>query len=105
LKSCGSNTQCREIKRINVSAAFFLSVEFQETGFYVIRTQRAAFSKKSDTSSSRITYSQFLRDAQQVTEGLIVGLPGWEQKIEQSKQQYAERIVTSAQFAALYSPV
>jgi hypothetical protein len=35
---------------------------------------------------------------------LIVGLPGWEQKIEQSKQQYAERIVTSAQFAALYSP-
>ena len=27
--SCGSDTQCIEVKRINVSAAFFLSIEFQ----------------------------------------------------------------------------
>src|ERR1041384_5618359 len=26
---CGSYPQCREVKRINVSAAFFLSIEFQ----------------------------------------------------------------------------
>jgi CSLREA domain-containing protein len=104
IESCGSNAQCRETKRINVSAAFFLSIEFQETGFYVVRAQRAAFGKKSDTSSSRITYSQFLRDAQQVNEGVSVGFPGWEQMLEQRKQFYAEQIVTSAQFVALYSP-
>jgi len=104
IESCGSNAQCRDIKRINVSAAFFLSTEFQETGLYVIRAQRVAFGKKSDTSSSRITYSQFVRDAQQVAAGVVVGLPFWQQNLEQNKQLYAEHIVTSAQFVALYSP-
>src|SRR5256714_6539624 len=32
IESCGADPQCREVKRINVSAAFFLSIEFQETG-------------------------------------------------------------------------
>ena len=35
--SCGADPQCIEIKRINVSAAFFLSIEFQETGYLVYR--------------------------------------------------------------------
>lgn len=30
---CGTDTQCIELRRINVSAAFFLSIEFQETGY------------------------------------------------------------------------
>jgi hypothetical protein len=37
IESCGANVQCREVKRINVSAAFFLSIEFQETGYFVYR--------------------------------------------------------------------
>jgi len=32
ITSCGADLACIEIKRINVSAAFFLSIEFQETG-------------------------------------------------------------------------
>src|SRR6185503_183472 len=28
--SCGSDQKCIEVKRINVSAAFFLSIEFQQ---------------------------------------------------------------------------
>ena len=35
ITSCGNNEQCREVKRIHVSAAFFLSIEFQETGYLV----------------------------------------------------------------------
>ena len=35
IESCGSNAQCREVKRIDTSAAFFLSIEFQRTGFLV----------------------------------------------------------------------
>jgi len=34
---CGANPQCIEVKRINVSAAFFLSIEFQQTGYLVER--------------------------------------------------------------------
>nr|MBA2524494.1 DUF4214 domain-containing protein [Pyrinomonadaceae bacterium] len=30
---CGADVQCVEVKRINVSAAFFLSIEFQQTGY------------------------------------------------------------------------
>src|SRR5678815_1594267 len=33
ITDCGSNAGCIEVKRINVSAAFFLSTEFQKTGY------------------------------------------------------------------------
>ena len=33
------------MKRINVSAAFYLSIEFQETGYLVERFYRVAFGK------------------------------------------------------------
>jgi CSLREA domain-containing protein len=102
IESCGADLQCRAVKRINVSAAFFLSIEFQETGGDVIRTQRAAFGKRSDTAASRLTYLQFLRDAREVGKGVIVGEPGWQQKLEDNKQAYAQQVVTSSQFVAQY---
>jgi CSLREA domain-containing protein len=102
IESCGADAECRAVKRINVSAAFFLSIEFQETGGDVIRTQRAAFGKKSDTAASRLTYLQFLRDARQVGNGVIVNEPGWQQTLEDNKQTYAEQVVTSSQFVAQY---
>jgi len=102
IESCGTDAGCRAVKRINVSAAFFLSIEFQETGGDVIRTQRAAFGKKSDTAASRLTYLQFLRAARQVGKGVIVNEPGWQQTLEDNKQAYAEEVVTSSQFIALY---
>ncbi|HEX8294193.1 MAG TPA: pre-peptidase C-terminal domain-containing protein, partial [Pyrinomonadaceae bacterium] len=44
--------------RVNVSAAFFLSIEFQETGFYAIRVQRVAFGRRSNDPSTRVTYRE-----------------------------------------------
>jgi hypothetical protein len=35
ITSCGNNPQCLEVRRISVSASFYLSIEFQETGFLV----------------------------------------------------------------------
>ena len=43
ITSCGTNQQCIELKRINVSAAFFLSIEFQKTGMLAYLTEKAAF--------------------------------------------------------------
>jgi choice-of-anchor B domain-containing protein len=37
IEQCVGDAQCREVKRVNVSAAFFLSIEHQETGFLVYR--------------------------------------------------------------------
>ena len=40
---CGSGASCIEAKRINVSAAFFLSIEFQETGYLVYRMYKSSY--------------------------------------------------------------
>lgn len=102
ITSCGADTQCIEVKRINASAAFFLSREFQETSFYVLRLQRAAFARKSNTAASRFTYLEFVRDASRVGQGVIIGQPGAEQLLESNKQAYANSVVTSAAFTARF---
>src|SRR5947207_1246513 len=35
ITSCGADQHCIELNRINVSAAFYLSTEFQQTGYLV----------------------------------------------------------------------
>jgi hypothetical protein len=98
IESCGADAGCREVRRINTSAAFFLSIEFQETGFYALRVQRVAFGKKSVEASSRVTYQHFIRDARRVGEGAVVGQAGWEQQLESNKGAYAELVVASPEF-------
>src|SRR5215831_18438120 len=43
IDSCGTDAQCREVKRIDTSAAFFLSNEFQRTGMLAYLANKAAF--------------------------------------------------------------
>ncbi len=38
-----ADVQCIDLKRTNVSAAFFLSTEFQETGYLVYRIHKTAY--------------------------------------------------------------
>lgn len=101
INSCGTDAACIDIKRQNVSAAYFLSIEFQETGFYAIRVQRAAFGKKS-REASRFPFAQFVPDSATVGTGVIVGQTGWQQVLEQNKQNYAAQIVSSAAFIARF---
>ncbi|PYS58962.1 MAG: hypothetical protein DMF74_22425, partial [Acidobacteria bacterium] len=65
IEQCGSDAQCRELKRINVSAAFFLSIEFQQTGFLVYRFYKAAYGRVP-------TYAEFLADTQALQQGVVV---------------------------------
>ena len=101
LNVCGTSAACLDLKRQNVSAAYFLSIEFQETGFYAIRLQRSAFGKKS-RDASRISLTQFLTDAGAVGAGVIVGKTGWQQLLEQNKQNYAAQIVSSGTFVSRF---
>lgn len=88
---------CREVKRVRVSAAFFLSVEFQETGYLVYRLHHAAFG-----TGEQLKLLRFLNDTQEIRQGIIVGQDNWEQQLEANKQLFAERFVGRAEFLAIY---
>ena len=102
ITACNGDATCIDLKRQNVSAAFFLSREFQETGFYVIRLQRAAFGRLSSDATKRITYLQFLRDAQQVGKGFVDLQPGADLILEQNKVAYAQAVAASPAFIARF---
>jgi hypothetical protein len=98
ITSCGSNAACIDEKRTNVSAAFFLSVEFQNTGYLVIRAHKSAFG--SDKSNPR--YTVFLRDQRQVNEGVVIGQPGADAKLEQNIQNYFQEFVQRPEFVTRF---
>ena len=101
ITSCGSDAQCIEVKRINVSAAFFLSIEFQQSGYLVYRFYKASFGNLPN-SPVAIKLSEFLPDAQQIGQGVIVGQTGWETVLENNKQTFASQFVQRARFASAY---
>ncbi len=100
--SCGDDAVCVEIKRINVSAAFYLSIEFQVTGYLVYRTYKTAYGNILGTPVP-VRLSEFLLDTQQIGENVIVGLPGWEQQLESNKVAFFMDFVSSARFGNSHS--
>ncbi|HEY5444098.1 MAG TPA: Calx-beta domain-containing protein, partial [Pyrinomonadaceae bacterium] len=100
INSCGSDAQCIEIKRINVSAAFFLSIEFQETGYLVYRIHKAAFGTQGQPVP--IMFGRFLIDTQQVQKDVRVGIGNWQAQLEANKQAYALAFVQQNVFLNSY---
>ncbi|HWN10630.1 MAG TPA: DUF4214 domain-containing protein, partial [Pyrinomonadaceae bacterium] len=76
ITSCGSNQPCIETKRINVSAAFFVSIEFRETGYLVYRIYKSAYGNIPGTPVP-VRLNEFLPDTQQIGQGVVVGSPNW----------------------------
>jgi len=93
---CGSDLACLERRRINVSAAYFLSIEFQQTGGLVDGLYRASFGR-------RPLYAEFAPDASAIGAELIVGRNGWQQQLERNKQAFIEAWVQRPAFFAAYS--
>ena len=90
-----------EIRRINVSAAFFLSIEFQETGYLVYRTYRAAFGNINGTPVP-LTFNEFLPDTQQIGSGVQVGVGDWLAKLEANKVAFLLNFVGRSRFVTAY---
>ncbi|MEP6570818.1 MAG: PQQ-dependent sugar dehydrogenase [Acidobacteriota bacterium] len=101
ITSCGVDQQCIDVKRINVSAAFFLSIEFQQTGFLVYRMYKASYGNLPGTPVP-LKLNEFLPDTQQIGKGIIVGQTGWEQQLENNKVAFALDFVSRARFIAVY---
>jgi Tol biopolymer transport system component len=95
IESCGTDTHCREVKRIDTSAAFFLSVEFQQTGYYVYRLDTGAL-------QAMPSYLEFMRDTQVIGKDLIVGAPNWEAQLEANTQKFTEEFVSRPRFESQY---
>jgi hypothetical protein len=102
IEDCGSDAQCREVKRINVSAAFFLSIEFQETGFFAYRAYKAAFPESASRLRGFPLYRELWRDSQEIGRDVVVGQPGAAQQLEANKQTYVAQFVTRPEFLIHY---
>jgi N-acetylneuraminic acid mutarotase len=98
---CGADTQCIEAKRINVSAAFFLSIEFQQTGYLVYRCYKASYGN-SPGAPVPIRFNEFLPDTKEIGQGVIVNQNGWEQLLENNKQAFTAEFVQRARFTSAY---
>jgi hypothetical protein len=94
---CNGNSACLEVKRVNVSAAFFLSIEFQETGYFVYRVHQAAY----DTRHT-LRLRTFLADTQEIGRGVQVGVGDWRARLDANKKAFVERFAASPAFAAIY---
>lgn len=90
-----TEAQCIDRMRVQVSKAFFLSIEFQETGFFVIRTYRAALDRHPE-------FREFLKDTQEIQRGVVVGQSGWEAQLEAKKQAYLRDFVRRPEFLTRY---
>lgn len=100
ITSCGSDVQCIEIRRINVSAAFFLSIEFQETGFFVYRTYEVA--QNAPGIPTQVRYAEFIADTRDVSDGIIVNVGDWQNQLEINKQDFLLEFVMRLRFTQDY---
>ena len=101
ITSCGSDLQCIEVKRINVSAAFFLSIEFQQTGNLVYKMYKAAFGNLPGGKPVAVDRVPFMIDTRQIQSTpaqVIVGQGNWQQQLETNKQAFALAFVQRSAF-------
>ena len=95
-------TSCREVRRINVSAAFFLSIEFQETGYLVYRAYKTAYGDSISPNVSGtvpvVRLNEFLGDSQQIGQGVVVGQGNWQQQLENNKNAFVLEYVQRQRF-------
>jgi hypothetical protein len=102
ITSCGANAPCTDNKRTNVSQAFFLSIEFQQTGLLVFRFYKESFTDSAARPRGMPRYREFLRDTQEIGRGVVVGAAGWEALLEANKQEFARRWVQRAEFVSQF---
>jgi len=99
-----TEAQCIERKRANTSAAFFLSPEFQNTGYFVLRVYRGSLGRMPHFGGSNPpdVRDEFTRDAATVGAGIVVNDHLDPAVINANKQAFVNQFVTRAEFMAAY---
>lgn len=101
ITSCGSTASCIDAKRSSVSAAFFLAIEFQGTGYEVIRMYKATFTDSTARPRGFPRYREFLRDDQEIGRGIIVGQGNWQQQLSDNMLNFARAWVQRPEVLAV----
>src|SRR5205814_7141029 len=92
-------------------AAYFLSIEFQQTGYLIERIYKTAYGNGSGTSTfggthqlavPTVRFSEFLPDTQQIGNGVVVGATGWETVLENNKQAFTNDFVQRSRFTTAF---
>ena len=111
INQCGANAACIDVARVNTSAAFYLSIEFQTTGYLVEKIYKASYGSTNGASTFGgahtlpvpiVRLSEFLPDTKQIGKNLIVGQTGWEAVLEANKQAFALDFVGRSRFTTPY---
>jgi len=112
ITQCGTDLACTDVQRVNASGAFFLAIEFQQTGYLVERIYKTAYGDASATSTfggsthqvtiPTVRFSEFTTDSAQIAAGLVVLQTGWEQVLENNKQSFANSFVQRSRFLTDY---
>jgi hypothetical protein len=95
ITSCGADADCRERRIINVSAAYFLSIEHQEAGRLVDGAYRVSFGR-------RPLFAEFMPDQATVARNVIVGQGEWARTLEENKRAFVDAWVQRAAFQSVY---
>jgi hypothetical protein len=111
IDQCGADIKCKDAQRINVSAAFFLSIEFQETGYLVERTYKTAYGDATGNSTfptshtlavPMVRFNEFLTDQRAISGGVIVNQGDWQTALENNKVAYFNSFVQTKRFTTQY---
>ena len=102
INNCTPKPQCIELKRINASAAFFLSIEFQTTGNLVRNVYVVALDRPATNNTP--AFEEFERDTQFMQRGLIVdpNNNAWETVLNNNRDAFMRDFVTRTEFIGLY---
>lgn len=101
IRACGDDASCLEVRRVNTSAAFFLSLEFQRTGYQVYRTYRSAYGGIPGAPVP-IMLDEFLCDTSKLGHGVVVNQTGWEQVLENNTQAFMNEFVQRSRFTTAF---
>ncbi len=93
--SCNGDADCLERRTVNVSAAYFLSAEFQRTGGLVDRLYRASYGRNP-------AYAEFMPDRGLLARDVVVGRGGWERQLTANEETFIDGWVGRREFQAAF---
>ena len=97
-----SESACVERKRANTSGAFFLSPEFSNMGYFVLRVYRGSLGRMPFFGGGNGANDEFTRDTVTVSQGIVVNDALAPDVMNANKQAFANAFVTRPEFRAIY---
>ena len=111
IRNCGTDEGCINSKQVDTSAAFFLSIEFQEKGYLVERIYKTAFGDAQGRSTLNgehalavpiVPLGSFITDTSTIGRGVVIGEGDWQRLLNENKDTFCANFVNRAEFLAKY---